>query len=75
MIRYRHKGCTSEVFRYVGQGTPNLANFMHQPAEWQLPDCTHVKQGAQNLPVCPDCGEPVFFGTAWAEPIPEPVEA
>lgn len=75
MIRFRHKGCTSEVFRYVGQKAPELTGFMATPAEWQLPDCTHMKPGAENLPACPDCGERVFFGASWCEPIPEPVEA
>lgn len=74
MIRFRHRGCQSEVIRYVGQA-PTVTGIAMKSAEWQFPDCRHPKQGE---PVsCPDCGKLVPLNSHGMEPITqaEPAEA
>lgn len=61
MIRFRHKGCTSEVMRYVGQGTPGPGPGMAaRSAEWQHPDCRHPGRN-EKPPTCLDCGNQIAF--------------
>jgi hypothetical protein len=74
VIRFRHKGCQSEVIRYVGQ-TPLTPLTKIDRADWQFPDCTHP-QRYDILPRCPDCGTSLaYIDNARLEPIPEPETA
>lgn len=74
MIRFRHKGCQSEVIRYVGQA-PAITGMAMKAAEWQFPDCRHPTQDEPII--CPDCGAKVPLNNQGMEPITqaEPVEA
>lgn len=72
MIRFHHKGCTSEVIRYVGQ-QPLVAGMIMKAAEWQFPDCRHPTKGEPAI--CPDCSKLVSLTSRCLEPIPETAEA
>lgn len=74
MIRFRHRGCHTEVIRYVGKAnlTP-LTRIERQ--DWQLPGGKTPERG-QILPKCQDCGESLaWMDAARLEPIPETTTA
>lgn len=74
MIRFRHRGCRTEVIRYVGRAPLTPLTRIDRD-EWQLPGGRHPEK-RDILPRCPDCGESLaYIDGARLERIPEPVAA
>lgn len=75
MVRFRHKGCRSEVIRYTGEAelVPGMRLIS---SEWLLPNGKQPDRF--QMPLCPDCGRAVAtgqYGDNGLERIPEPVAA
>lgn len=67
MTAFRHKGCSSELIRFVGS---ELRSGMVMVAtDWRLPDGTKPKEGQERTVTCPDCGEPVCVAIEYIERI------
>ena len=68
MIRFRHKGCKSEVIRYVGEVELVSGSSLHS-SEWAYPDGTHPSPQSEQKVKCPDCLQSVEVSSRCLEPI------
>jgi hypothetical protein len=56
MRQYKHRGCESVMYTYVGEGDGPSATQRILSQDWLMPDGTKPKPG-DDFARCPDCGE------------------
>ena len=61
MRQYRHKGCTTPMYTYVGYGDGPLRGGIPRSSDWLLMG-EKIPAGSYMATICPDCRQRVSLG-------------
>ena len=55
-VPFRHKGCSTECVRYIGDADATLNTRLEQSCLWEI-NGERIEFGSNTCVVCPDCGK------------------
>jgi hypothetical protein len=60
MRQYKHRGCESVMYTYVGYGDgPSSSSSGPMSKDWLMSNGEHPRTGSSDTSVCPDCKQRV----------------